>query len=172
MPAFAGMTVGSFPNAGPAPAFAFPHPPADASYAPVRDGGRMMAIDEALATQVLQALARGDRIAAVKLVRQMSGSSLRDAVQFVEAQAAGARGRALKQDMQRAAAGGVPPPRIPPVRDERHGLQAHARNEMQALRAHDRTPTVEMGDAPGGPRWLLPVLCLLVLVAWLAFAEA
>src|SRR5690606_10141678 len=106
------------------------------------------------------------KIAAVKLVREASGSSLREAVQFVEAQATGARGRALKEDLQRAARG-AQPVRIPPT-PERHGAQPHARNEMQAMRAHDRTPTVEMGDAPGGPRWLLLVACLLALAAWLA----
>lgn len=137
------------------------HPAAgDASYAPVIDAGAMMA-NELLATQVMQALARGDKVAAVKLVREAGIGSLREAMQYVEAQAV-TRNPALKDELQRAAQGIA-------AGHERHGLRSHASNATEALRAHNRRPTVEMGDAPGGLRWVMLVLGLLALSVWWAF---
>lgn len=105
--------------------------------------------NELLATQVMQALARGDKLAAVKLVREAGVGSLREAMQYVDAPA-------VKEGVQRAAA-------------DVHGLQLHARSAAQALHAHNRTPTVVMGEAPGQLRWVMIVLGLLALAAWLAF---
>lgn len=120
-----------------------------------------MPTNELLATQVMQALARGDKLAAVKLVREAGIGSLREAMQYVDAQA-GSCGPAAKEELQRAAQG------IANGRD-RHGLQAHAKSATQALRAHHRTPTVEMGDAPGNLRWVMLVLFLLAVAVWLGF---
>ncbi|WP_449447355.1 hypothetical protein [Thermomonas brevis] len=111
--------------------------------------------NELLATQVMQALARGDKIAAVKLVREAGVGSLREAMQYVETQAV-SRAPTVKEGVQRAAS-------------DLHGLQAHARSAAQALHAHNRTPTVVMGEAPGQLRWVMIVLGLLALAAWLAF---
>ena len=111
--------------------------------------------NELLAAQVMQALARGDKLAAVKLVREAGAGSLREAMQYVEAQAV-SRNPAMKDGLQRAAA-------------DLHGLQSHARSAAQALHAHNRTPTVVMGEAPGHLRWVMIVLGLLALAAWLAF---
>ena len=121
-----------------------------------------MAIDNLLADQVMQALVRGDKLAAVKLMRDAGAGSLREAMQRVAAQAA-SREPAAQDEVQKLAQG------IAGARD-RHGVQAHARAAQSALRAHARTPTVVMGEAPGEVRWLLLVLGLLALAAWLAFA--
>lgn len=115
--------------------------------------------NELLAAQVMQALARGDKIAAVKLVREAGVGSLREAMQYVEAQAV-SRNPAVKEGLQRAAQGAAA---------DLHGLQSHARSAAQALPAHNRTPTVVMGEAPGHLRWVMIVLGLLALAAWLAF---
>ncbi len=114
--------------------------------------------NELLAAQVMQALARGDKIAAVKLVREAGVGSLREAVQYVEAQAA-SRDPAIREKLQRTAQGVA----------DRHGLQTQAQGALQALRAHKRPPTVEMGEMPGSLRWVMIVLGLLALAAWLAF---
>lgn len=148
----------SKPTKTPAPRRRFPFsaPAPIASYAPGIDAGAVMA-NELLATQVMQALARGDKIAAAKLVRQAGVGSLREAMQYVEAQAA-TRAPAASGKIQRAAA-------------DLHGLQPHARSAAQALHAHNRTPTVVMGETPGQLRWVMIVLGLLALAVWLAFGE-
>ncbi len=110
--------------------------------------------NDLLATQVMQALARGDKLAAVKLVREAGVGSLREAMQYVEAQAV-SRNPAVRG--------------IDEAKDAMHGAQAHARDAMQALHARKRTPTVVMGEAPGSLRWMMIVLFLLALAAWLAF---
>lgn len=43
---------------------------------------------------------------------------------------------------------------------------AHA---VQSRDPHARPPTVQMGDAPGGLRWVLAVAVLLAVAVWLAF---
>ena len=110
--------------------------------------------NDLLATQVMRALARGDKIAAVKLVREAGVGSLREAMQVVEAHAAGRNPMADGIDG---------------AKDAVHDAKTHARSTLQALRAHNRTPTVVMGETPGSLRWVMIVLCLLALAAWLAF---
>ena len=145
------------PRAG---VFRFPRRAAIASYARRIDAGATMA-NELLATQVMQALARGDKIGAVKLVRQAGVGSLREAMQYVEVQAA-SRAPAAGETARRAIQG---------AGTDLHGLQAHARSAAQALQAHTRTPTVVMGETPGQLRWVMIVLGLLALAAWLALGR-
>ena len=110
--------------------------------------------NDLLATQVMQALARGDKIAAVKLVREAGIGSLREAMQYVEAQAVS------RNPTTRA---------IDEAKGAMHSVQEHAHTAWQALHARKRTPTVVMGEAPGSLRWMMIVLFLLALAAWLAF---
>lgn len=110
--------------------------------------------NDLLATQVMQALARGDKIAAVKLVREAGIGSLREAMQYVEAQAVS------RNPATRA---------IDEAKGAMHGVQEHAHTALQALHARHRTPTVVMGEKPGSLRWVMIVLFLLALAAWLAF---
>lgn len=98
-----------------------------------------------LSMQVLEALARGDKLGAIKLMREAGAPNLRAALQAIEAQASAAS-QARK----------LGPPALP------NG--APARPAMQP-----RTPTVAMGDPPGQLRWLLVVVALLVAAAWIAF---
>lgn len=103
-----------------------------------------------LATQLMQALARGDKGTAAGLLRDARMPALRQALSELPALQA-----QLKQVSQAASEG-----------DVRHGVQGHAQAAQQALRAHGRRPTVEMGDAPGSLRWLLVVVLFLGLLGW------
>lgn len=102
--------------------------------------------NEVLAAQVMQALARGDKIGAVKLVREAGVGSLREAMKYVEVQAV-SREPAMRQGVQ---------------------ADPGARARAPLLSGPEaRRPTVEMGDAPGQLRWLLVVVILLGLAGWL-----
>lgn len=98
-----------------------------------------------LSKQVLDALARGDKLGAIKLMREAGAPDLRSALEAIEAQAAKVP-RARKPD---AAA---------------HPQAAPPRQVKQA-----RTPTVAMGDPPGQLRWFLVVIALLMAAIWIAF---
>lgn len=104
--------------------------------------------NEVLAAQVMQALARGDKIGAVKLVREAGVGSLREAMKYVEVQAV-SREPAMRQGVQADS-----------------GARARARAPLLSG-PEARRPTVEMGDAPGQLRWLLVVVFLLGLAGWL-----
>ncbi len=104
-----------------------------------------MATGNPLSMQVLEALARGDKLGAIKLMREAGAPSLKAALQAIEAQAANAA-RASKPDA----------PALP--------KEAPARQAMRT-----RTPTVAMGDPPGQLRWLLIVVALLMAAVWIVF---
>lgn len=115
--------------------------------------------NEDLAKQVMQALARGDRAGAAGLMRSAGMPAMRQALDQFKAQAESER-QALKAlgTSSREAVGKIE------TRGAR--VQAHAQG---ALRAYRRPPTVEMGEKPGSLRWMMIVLGLLALAAWLAF---
>lgn len=119
-------------------------------------------VNEDLAKQVMQALARGDRTGAAGLLRSAGMPAMRQALDQFKVQAESERRalRALGSSTREAA-----------DKIETHGaqVQAQAQDVLQLLRAHKRPPTVEMGEKPGSLRWVMIVLGLLALAAWLAF---
>lgn len=106
-----------------------------------------MATGNPLSMQVLDALSRGDRIGAIKLVRQAGGTGLKAAMRAIEAQA-----------------GHVSSAPKPGAATSPNASQA------RALLQERRPPTVAMGDPPGQLRWLLVVAGLLAAAAWLGFS--
>ncbi len=116
--------------------------------------------NEDLAKQVMQALARGDRTGSAGLLRSAGMPAMRQALDQFKAHAESER-RALKAlgSSTREAADKI----------ETHGVQVQAQDVLQRLRARKRPPTVEMGEKPGSLRWVMIVLGLLALAAWLAF---
>lgn len=115
---------------------------------------------EDLAKQVMQALARGDRTGAAGLLRAAGMPAMRQALDQFKAQAENER-QALRA-LGDSAHGAV-------QKIGNQGAQAQAQGALQALRARKHPPTVEMGEKPGSLRWMMIVLLLLALAAWLAF---
>lgn len=115
----------------------------------------VMAIPEEAKAQIMEALARGDKMAAIRLARQISGGSLKDVVAFVDTHS-GPAARAAGTKIAQAATAAA----------DRHGQHSHAQSMQRALSANDRKPTVAMGDAPGSLRWVMLVLGLLALAVW------
>lgn len=115
-----------------------------------------MAIPEEVKAQIMEALARGDKATAIRLARQISGNSLKDAVAFAEAHSSPAARAAGAKIAQAATAVA-----------ERHGQHSHAQAMQHALTANNRKPTVVSGDTPGSLRWVMLFLGLLALAAWL-----
>ncbi len=118
-----------------------------------------MAANKALAQQIVEALARGDKITAVKLARQASGGDLKEAVALVESMS-GNDARGIQLRVQQA----VKAAREAAGQPARHD---HAQSMQAARQANNRRPTVVMGDAPGAMRWVLIALGLMALAGWL-----
>lgn len=130
-------------------------------------------------TQVPQdavdALQRGDLLSAFKSIRaQGGGVNLQSIGNVLEAHA--------RQYAEQQATGRKAPPPLPQGSASQSVAQAkQAAREIagkaasmramadNGLLAHKRPPTVAMGDAPGGLRWVLVVLGLLALAVWIAF---
>ena len=113
-----------------------------------------MASGNPLATQVMQALARGDKAGALRLMRDAGGPGLRQALQDFQAQAQQERAQATdraKQAVQDAVA---------------TRLHVHP---QPGLADRKRPPTVAMGDPPGAMRWFLLVVALVCAAVWVAF---
>lgn len=117
-------------------------------------------VNEDLAKQVMQALARGDRTGAAGLLRAAGMPAMRQALDQFKVQAENER-QALKAlgDSAHAAVDKI----------GSQGARVQAQGALQALRSHRHPPTVEMGETPGSLRWMMIVLGLLALAAWLAF---
>ncbi len=116
-----------------------------------------MAMDDALAARIRDALVRGDKIEAIKLARQAQGGSLKDAVAFIAAQV----GSGVHVDAKQRVDAQVGTAR-------NHEQRSHAQDMRTALRANNRRPTVVMGDRPGAMRWVMIALGLVALAAWMA----
>lgn len=118
-----------------------------------------MAATSALVQQIVEALARGDKITAIKLARQARGGSLKEAVELLESMSGNdAKGIQLRVQKAVGAAREVA---------GQHHQQSHAQTMQAARQANNRKPTVVMGDAPGSMRWVMIVLGLLALAVWL-----
>lgn len=125
--------------------------------------------------EAVDALQRGDLLAAFKSIRaQGGGVNLQSIGNVLEAHA--------RQYAEQQAAGRKAPPPLPQVSASQSVAQAKqaARDVAgkaalagamadNGLQAHKRPPTVAMGDTPGGLRWVLVVLGLLALAVWVAF---
>lgn len=118
--------------------------------------------NEDLAKQVMQALASGDRTRAAGLLRAAGMPAMRQVLDQFKAQAESER-QALK------ALGTSSREAVGKIETQGVRVQAQTQGALQALRAHRRPPTVEMGEKPGSLRWMMIVLGLLALAAWLAF---
>ncbi len=105
--------------------------------------------------QVMQALARGDKLAAVQLLRQSSGMSLGDVARSIarlEQQLV--ESNATVADLEQTVAKRVMP---------------HAKTTLESLKANKRTPTVVVGETPGSLRRLLLVVVVIAIVGWFLF---
>lgn len=126
----------------------------------------MSRLDPPVPQEAVDALQRGDLVAAFKSLRQAGGINMQAVGRALEAQArqhaeqqAARSGEAVKQ----------------PVADARETLDAlagKARAAQQGIAQQvalhrKRPPTVEMGDAPGSLRWMLVVLALLAAASWI-----
>lgn len=102
---------------------------------------------------VAEALARGDKVEAIKRLREASGGDLKGALTLVQRMAAEAQA-------SKGAGGTGDKPRTP----EPQSMQA-AERRTAALFDEKRTPTVMPGDHPGrGVLWL--VTLLMCAVVW------
>ncbi|RZA21064.1 MAG: hypothetical protein EOP93_04195 [Lysobacteraceae bacterium] len=125
-------------------------------------GGWAMAADNPLAVQVMQALARGDKLGALQLMRQAGGPAMRQVLQEFQAQAAaqGVKAKSVEQAKQL-------------LRNDVESVGRTAQRKVDAsaqlLFDRKRPPTVAMGDPPGSMRWLLALVAVLLAAAWLAF---
>lgn len=117
-----------------------------------------MVANRALAQQIVEALARGDKMTAIKLARQ-AGGGLKEAVALVESMSGDdAKGIQLRVKKVVSAAKEA---------SGQHSQHTHAQDMQATRQANNRKPTVVMGDAPGSMRWVMIVLGLLALAAWI-----
>lgn len=138
----------------------------------------MAAIDtrgRPLPPQLVAALRRGDRLTALRLIRETYGNDLdlAQAMQILEghlrALAGQAGGKAAKaaQAVERAAeAAGAKATQAEQAEQDARAALATAKARAQQVLAAGRPPTVMPGDRPGGMRWLLLALATLAAAAW------
>ena len=150
-----------------------------------------MSKDQSLQTQLKEALERGDKDAAMALMRQGGIGGLVQTLRAVQAAAADqAKQVAVHSGVQVSAAvknavqQGNPIDAIKRLREANPELSLKAakdhvdalsgtRPQAQAQRTgttfgtqRDRVPTVMMGDKPGGLRWLFVLIAFAALVWW------
>ena len=123
--------------------------------------------------EAVDALQRGDLLAAFKSIRAQGGAvNLQSIGKVLETHA--------RQYAEQQASARQRPPPLPLPQASRSMAQAKQAARDVASRAaatgpvadlrklaHKRPPTVAMGDAPGGLRWVLVVLALLAVAAWM-----
>ena len=114
-----------------------------------------MSIQKEVPQAVIDALVRGDKMTAIKLLREASGGDLKSAMEMVQQVAS--QVQALKQ-------GHSGPHQVPETKGQRE-----SREHTQEVMAGRRVPTVMPGDKGGrGLVWLL----LIVLIAgWFFFGR-
>lgn len=122
--------------------------------------------DPPVPQEAVDALQRGDLVAAFKSLRQAGGINMQAVGRALEAQArqhaeqqANRSGDAVKRPASAASAtlGNL----ADKARDAQQGIA------QQVALHRKRPPTVQMGDAPGSLRWMLIVLALLATAAWI-----
>src|SRR6478672_1792041 len=122
--------------------------------------------DPPVPQDAVDALQRGDLVAAFKSLRQAGGINMQAVGRALEAQArqhaqqhANRAGDTGKQTATTASAtlGNL----ADKARDAQQGVA------QQVALHRKRPPTVQMGDAPGSMRWMLIVLALVAAAAWI-----
>lgn len=150
-----------------------------------------MSKDQSLQTQLKDALERGDKDAAMALMRQGGIGGLLQTLRAVQAAAADSAsqvsahpGLQVSAAVKNAVQQGNPIDAIKRLREANPELSLKAakdhvdslsasRPQAQAQRTgttfatqRDRVPTVMMGDKPGGLRWLFVLIAFAALVWW------
>lgn len=122
--------------------------------------------DPPVPQEAVDALQRGDLVAAFKSLRQAGGINMQAVGRALEAQArqqaeqqANRSGDVVKQPVTTASA--TMGTLADKARDTQRGIA------QQVALHRKRPPTVEMGDAPGSLRWMLIVLALLATAIWI-----
>ena len=123
--------------------------------------------DPAVPQEAVDALQRGDLVAAFKSLRQAGGVNMQAVGRALEAQA---RQQAGQQHAHRG--NGAAGQQVAVAADTVEALADKARAARQGIAQQvalhrKRPPTVEMGDAPGSLRWMLIVLALLAAATWI-----
>ena len=120
--------------------------------------------------EAVDALQRGDLLAAFKTIRQQGGGVNLQAIgnvletharQYAQQQAAG------KPQVQAAAVKARQV--VGSATDAAEASRQQAAEAMRTLMQRKQAPTVAMGDAPGSLRWVLLVLALLAAAVVLVF---
>lgn len=117
-----------------------------------------MAVNKAVAAQIVEALARGDKLSAIKLARQAGVGSLKEAAALIESMS-GNDAQGIQLRVQKAV-------NSTKALAGEHGQHTHAQSMQAARQANNRRPTVVMGDRPGAMRWVLVALGLAGLAVW------
>jgi len=122
--------------------------------------------DPPVPQEAVDALQRGDLVAAFKSLRQAGGINMQAVGRALEAQA---RQHAEQHADRGGDAGNRSAPRASATLGD---LAAKARDAQQGIAQQvalhrKRPPTVQMGDSPGSLRWMLVVLALLAAAAWI-----
>lgn len=106
---------------------------------------------------VIDALMRGDKMTAIKLVRQLTGDDLKSAMEMVQQIAA---------QLQAAKSSHSGPHSLPETKGQREN-----RARTEEWMASTRPPTVMPGDNGGrGLSWIL-VLAAVAVAAWFLFGQ-
>lgn len=121
--------------------------------------------------EAVDALQRGDLLTAFKTLRQQGGGVNLQAIgnvleaharQYAEQQVGARQGASRKAASNRVADAARS---LETLADKANAVQ-HGIAQQAALH-RKRPPTVQMGDAPGSLRWMLLVLALLAVAAWI-----
>lgn len=126
--------------------------------------------DPPVPQEAVDALQRGDLVAAFKSLRQAGGINMQAVGRALEAQV-----RQQAEQQSSHGGGAVKPPNAAAsatlgnladkARDAQQGVA------QQVALHRKRPPTVQMGDAPGSLRWMLVVLALLAAAIWIMFGS-
>jgi hypothetical protein len=122
--------------------------------------------DPPVPQEAVDALQRGDLVAAFKSLRQAGGINMQAVGRALEAQA-----RQHAEQQANRSGGPVKQTAATPA-ETLESLAGKARAAQQGVAQQvalhrKRPPTVEMGDAPGSLRWMLVVLVLLAAATWI-----
>lgn len=187
-----GLKMTKRANAGPGPAFRFCGPGDGKGMLGMgRWGDRHVSDDQALQAKLKAAIARGDKDAVTALMRQGGISGILQTLRAVQAVAAeqsqqGSTIPALKvpSEVKTALQQGNLIDAVKRLREANPGISLKAaKDHVDALGARlpakplgptastfgitrERTPTVVMGDKPGGLRWLFVLIAFVALVWW------